>query len=362
MKAEFRQTKGYQGSTHDSSSGVMKKIYDLEKQTKLDLNESKDNSLLAVTEAPNNNLIKWASPLYQSFGSIQTQVEVGHHSASVWKSILFQLVYSCAVLQEAEIYFNNFTIDGNFYIKDLSSDPGKRNHWIYKVGKSTFYVPNFGYLLMVDSDYADIYEGSDHTMVNSTSDRLYKINGMNMYKKNNKSVNSKEDYAKKCLESFKKVVDPDTFNNELRKRKGQSPDSSIINLLTKIFNDEEIKIRDYLDKYFSDYLNNRVGTILTREEKDNLASFPDTSFEEGELVAYQERFGDYRWALFIEDVPGVFNRKKIRLSYNSNPIEVFPNSLWKYPEYEQIKQTIKDGVSFDSEYTLETYNLDYLQK
>ena len=352
----FYPTKGYADSFVDA-----KKFKEYQKK-KVDLNESKSNSLVALTEAPNNNLIKWASPLYQSFGSIQQQVETGYHSPLVWKSILFQMVYACAVLQETNIYFQNFSIDGNFYIKDLSSDPGKRNHWIYKVGNNDFYVPNFGYLLMVDSDFADIYgqetsqsifESQHSSEMNSS--RIFKINGSNLYSKNSKMG---IDYSKEALKAFKNVINPDAFNHELRKRKGQSPDSSIISILRNMYEDNDESIRNYLLKYFSDFMNNRVGTLLTREEKDNLPTFPDTSYSEGELVAYQERFGDYKWAIFIEDVPGILNKKRIKLDYKSNPVEVYPNSLWKYPSNEPIKQITKDGILLDPEFILETYTLD----
>ena len=89
-----------------------------------DLNKDEGKSLIAVTEAPNNNIVKWASPLYQSFGAVQQEVETGYHNVEVWRSILFQLVYSCAVLEEADICFENFSLLNNFYIKDLFADPG----------------------------------------------------------------------------------------------------------------------------------------------------------------------------------------------------------------------------------------------
>ena len=62
---------------------------------KEDLTSDSSRSLIALTEAPTYNIIKWGSSIYESNGSIKTMIATGHHSAAVWKSMLFQLVYTC---------------------------------------------------------------------------------------------------------------------------------------------------------------------------------------------------------------------------------------------------------------------------
>ena len=93
-----------------------------------------------------------------------------------------------------------------------------------------------------------------------------------------------------------------------------------------------------------------------------LPQFPDNKFFEGELVVYQERYGEFKWAIFEDDVNiGTnLNKKRIRTSHTSNPIDVFSSSLYKFPDKEIIKQDVKNGILLDPEFTLETYNLDNL--
>ena len=117
-----------------------------------------------------------------------------------------------------------------------------------------------------------------------------------------------------------------------------------------------------MKKFFPEFLHNRVGTLLTKDEKEVLPQFPDNKFFEGELVVYQERYGEFKWAIFEDDVnigPNL-NKKRIRTSHTSNPIDVFSSSLYKFPDKEIIKQDVKNGILLDPEFTLETYNLDNL--
>lgn len=332
----------------------------------VDLNKDEGMSLIGVTEAPNNNIIKWASPLYQSFGAIQQEVETGYHTADVWRSIIFQLVYTCAVLEEADICFENFSLLNNFYIKDLFADPGKRNHWIYKVNNHEFYVPNYGYLLVFDSNFSDIFSTSEENLRNSNivEGRRFKIHSNKLYSKNSSTISSLG--SGKYINQFKSIINPDIFNNELKKMGGQSPDNEILQLLKIMYeHTNTIKIREYLKIFFPEFLHNRVGTLLTREEKESLSAFPDNKFSEGELIVYQERYGDFKWAIFVDDEYssiGNLNKKKIRIDHSKNPISVFASSLYKFPEKEAIQQDIKNGIKLNPEFTLETYNLDNIIK
>jgi hypothetical protein len=86
---------------------------------KLDITLSTGESLVLLTEAPNNNIIRWASPLYESKGSLRKMIATGYHSTEVWTSILFQIMHIMYTLQENEIFFEEFSLENNIYIKDL---------------------------------------------------------------------------------------------------------------------------------------------------------------------------------------------------------------------------------------------------
>ena len=172
------------------------------------------------------------------------------------------------------------------------------------------------------------------------------------------------------INQFKKVINPDTFNSELRKMGGQPPDAVILKLLKDMYNHPNVdnttgnpvKVREFLKKFFPELLHNRVGTLLTKDEKELLPQFPDNKFYEGELIVYQERYREFKWAIFEDDenVGPNLNKKRIRTSHVSNPIEVFSSSLYKFPEKEIIRQDVKNGIMLDQEFTKEIYNLDNL--
>ena len=327
---------------------------------KADLNEDTDISLMALTEAPNVNILSWASPEYESFGTVERQKETGYHNIKVWKSVLFQLVYSCAVLEKADIYFENFTLANNFYIKELATNPNKRNHWIYKVDDFEFFIPNYGYLLLIDSNFADINsQDSIISIIESKDeDRKYKITSERLYNTKNHSDTIRNNI--RHLQAFKKIIDPTEFNNNIKLAGGQQLDEEIIRLLYRMYNDNYENIANYLYKYFPEFLNNRIGTMLTKEEIDVLPNFPDNKFNRGDLVAYQERYGIYKWVLFIDNVESInkLHKQMILVSIDANPIEVFSSQLYKYPNREEIRQNVHDGILLSREYTSEIYNLE----
>ena len=337
---------------------------------KQDLTESSSKSLIALTEAPNSNILKWASPLSESFGAVKKMIETGYHTPDIWRSILFQMVYTCAVLQEKHILFSKFSLENNFFIKDLYSNPEKRGHWIYKVGEFDFYVPNYGYLLMFDSKYADIVEYEGNPVYNTDRDstgRQYKINSDILFKNSqNENKNNFTDsnngviYENIILNDFKRLINPDNFNINLEKIGGEQPDQDILRLLRRMFNEGGFRnIRDYLGRFFPEMMNNRIGTLLNKEEKENLTVIRDLNFKVGELVAYDEGYDQYKWVIIIQLNVGSRGRLvKIIDSAGGASRDVGPFRLYKYPQNETIKQNTNNGVNYDSNFTIETYNID----
>ena len=124
---------------------------------KLGVNEDYyGNVLIAVTEAPNSNIIKWNSQVRIPYGAVRKMVSTGYHKLEVWQSILFQLLYACMVLNNNKIYFNNFSLENNVYIKDVQTDNTGNSCWIYRINDIDYYVPNYGYIVVIDSNFADI--------------------------------------------------------------------------------------------------------------------------------------------------------------------------------------------------------------
>lgn len=302
--------------------------------TKEDLTVSSGKLLVAVTEAPNTNIIKWNSKVYQSFGTIKKMIATGYHKPEVWRSILFQLLYACAVLEQNEIYFNNFSLENNVFIKDVQSDGTGNSCWVYKIDNVEYYVPNYGYMVVIDSNYADVKE--------VTSDQQYKIYGKMFGSLNGKVTNFKNELRNKLKEMLK----PDTYKSN----DGNEIEPEVVSLLTTISNSTKVSSTPLIDIFsdcFPEFFNNKIGKLLTKIEKEsfNLLNKPD--YRIGSLMVRQRRYDEYEWVIFAGDDSG---NKKIVFTKNGDRYEkvsVFSSSLFSYPE----------PVVPDDKQVIETYTM-----
>lgn len=293
---------------------------------KLDISLSTGESLVLLTEAPNNNIIRWASPLYESKGSLRKMIATGYHSTEVWTSILFQIMHIMYTLQENEIFFEEFSLENNIYIKDLFYEPTSLNYWIYNVNGLDYYVPNYGYLVLFDSKYSDL-EDQSH----------FKICSPNIYPGKN-GVFDGANFKDMIFDQFKEVFDPVIFTTKLRKQEGLPPGQPIVDMLTKIKSDTLTKdISSYIREYFVKYLDNRIGKLLMRSEKDIVNVLYRPTFLKGTLLVRQERFDEYRWVLYEKPDPSGPN-KKIIVTKDRNLLpsteSIYPYSLYSYPQSE----------------------------
>ena len=339
----------------DELKTLVNKIVDKE-----DLTINCGKTLVLLTEAPTSSFIKWSSAVYETFGTINKMISTGHHTPDVWKSVLFQLVYAMAVLQEKRIYINNFSLDNNIFIKDIFADPNAVGSWIYKVDNIEYYVPNFGYILMIDSKYTDA--DSDELKKN-TSKQVYKIYG-SIYN-NNGSLD--DDIIKTLVYmQFKSLIDPDNFTHSFKVKGGSKPDDTILAMLKGLHDDTTTQsIRDLIPKFFSDFVHNRVGTLLLKSEKDNVFTFSRPNFLKGNLMVWEKRFNEFEWIIYIGDVTiPVSNPLKKQILTKSGSkyeiVEVFTSSLLGYPENEKVLPDSKKNMKYDESHIYETYNLEDL--
>ncbi len=323
---------------------------------KEDLTVGSGKTLVLLTEAPTSSLAKWSSTVYDTFGAVKKMVSTGHHSVEVWKSVLFQLVYSMAVLQEKGIYMKNFSLD-NFFIKDIFSDPNSVGSWIYKVDNVEYYVPNYGYILMVDSKYSDI---SSDDLKSNPDKQVYKIYG-SLYGNNNALTS---DIIKVMVHTqFKDIVDPNNFTHKFRVKGGSIPDDSIITLLKALCEDSTTgNIRDLIPKYFGDFVHNRVGTLLLKSEKDNVFTYSKPNFAKGNMMVWEKRYSEFEWVIYIGDVVSNPLKKRIltKVGNKYEIAEVFVSSLLGYPDNEKVLPNSSLNMKYDESHIYETYNLDDL--
>jgi hypothetical protein len=119
-------------------------------------NSYRGKSLVIMTESPTFTLFNWASLTYELNGNIKQMVNRGVHTSIEWKNILFQLIIALYAMQKHEIIINDFSISTNVFIKDLITKGPITQYWKYIINGIDYYLPNLGYLLLIDSNYSDL--------------------------------------------------------------------------------------------------------------------------------------------------------------------------------------------------------------
>jgi hypothetical protein len=330
------------GTNDDAKEARFIKKYIRNEEITMDLTKDSGKVLVLLTEAPTSNLVQWSSSISEAFGTIRTMISTGYHSYEVWQSIIFQLVYAFAVMQEKEIYIQNFNMSDNIYIKDLFYDSNNIGSWIYKVNGIEYYVPNYGYLLLIDSKFNDITKGHPN--------KVYKICGT-MFKEN-----CTTDFKNRIYDKFIEIINPSNFTYYLKQNGGMAVDDTTSQLLQKIYTESlsNKNIKDILIKCFPSYLHNRVGTALLLSEKERIINIPPKA--KNRLVVWEEKNNVYKWVIYIEDINGLC---KIISRDNNALIEhtVFKGSLYYYPNDEPISYVNKNNMRYDEKFIFETYSL-----
>jgi hypothetical protein len=316
----------------------------------IDVSADSKVSLICLTEAPTYNLIEWGCPTYEKTGSLVKQLTTGFHTTEVWRSVLFQLLSAMAVLQEKQIYFRNFSFENNVFIKDLFKDPNNIGHWIYKVNNIEMYVPNFGHLVLIDSRFADVNPPTGIIGVRKiVSPTLFKDNGTFM--------------TFNMMNDLKTILSRDNFmpGNKYNDYGMVQPDNTILDLLDKIIDvsKRNTRIKDMLVECFPEYIHNRVGTLLNITEKTGVSATILPKLVPGKMVAYQSRYDEYMWALYLGDVDGG-KKKEIYIKENNILVKksVFNHSLVEHPDSNNIIQITEKNFRLNKDSLIDSYNLD----
>ncbi len=345
----------HRGNPHIAQTAQLKQLIDdfIKNHTTLKsligpngLSNTSGVSLIAITEAPTSNFIEWCSPSYDTAPASRIMKATGCHPPDVWRSVLFQILYTMAVLQEKQIYIRDFCAENNIFIKDIFSDPNNVGHYVYNVNNVNFYVPNFGYLVLIDNRFTDLTVGN-----------TYKIEAPTIFVDHNgydiSNINTL------ILDSFRKFFD-NLQQNNFRNYGFTDLDIDVKNMVTSIKDEldkKDIIIKKIILECFPEYIHNRVGTPLTKPERDSLSLVTMPKLVEGSLIVYQERYDEYRWAIYNGD-----NGKKkcIILKNNNGKIEirdVFSYSLKEYPDANNLYQTSEKTFRLNKDSLIETYRL-----
>ena len=347
-------------------------------EAKDDITRASNEALVAITESATSNIIRWASPVYESHGAVKKMISTGFHTDEVWFSVIFQMVSVFLVLNKEKIMFDELSLENNFYIKDMFSKPNNRGYWRYRVreknGFLNYHIPNFGYLVLFDSRYSDL----KHSETNldkkglTNENRRYKLymkqfkdNGEgNQYYADADARDKDKDKANKLrkdilLDQLKELFRRDNFTKKFKIKGGGVPSDRVLNLLDQIANSRSIN--EAITDNFNPYLSQKAGEYLSVSEYKYIdtLTLPEKTVP-GELVVYEEGHQTFIW--------GVIKKKendRITLYLGGEQEKVVNiNSLKRYLDKKvllnksmYVNTTDKKTLNYNPTIMIESYEL-----
>jgi len=268
------------------------------------------------------------------------------------------------------LYIKDFSIKNNVFIKDLVIDGQVTNYWKYRINGIDYYIPNYGYVVLIDSNYKDLSLATvPGVTVKPTSIPVtYKLDGP-LFDAGN-TIGSSPSCDSRLLVMFKQGIDPNNFGPDFVNEGGTPPDTYIMQLLGLMHGDQEANIENYFIKYMNKFMNNRIGTYLKEQEIIHIRSDDLRDFKKGQILVHEEGTGLYRFVLYLDVNNGqarILTKNKTSQNdpqYIDKDKEIIVEknvqitSLSNYSLTEPIVQNFKANESnLSEENILETYNI-----
>jgi hypothetical protein len=292
-----------------------------------------------ITEAPNNNLYDWSTRSYSvELGPVKRMVQTGFHDIKIWQSIVFQLLISMYILKIHKIAINEFSIENNVYIKSLTKDENNIGYWKFKVEGIDFYIPNYGYLLLIDSKFQEIKDGIENVSLDRSKKLVFKHKILaKMFDDSDKEV---DDMNK---QNILNVFNSNNFSQGFTQSGGNKPPAEILKMINDInalLSDDRNTFVDVLLLTQAHFLHNRLGSLTKEIEFEQIVQ-NTFNFKTGDIIAHKLPGSNdkaYNWALYIK-------------KNEPNGHEIFtinPNNILDYNSIKLIKQNVADGSIFRS--------------
>lgn len=327
----------------------------------LDLTKYLGKALVAMTEAPHYNLLGWASKTYQVDGNIKRQISTGFHLAKVWYSILFQIMAAIYALKIHKIYFSDFSVSNNVFIKDLHVAGVATKYWKYKINGIDYYVPNYGYVVLLDSSFS-----GDAC---NTTNILSKINrGVGVADKHKIYAKFLDNnipdvkFDEETFGHFRKALDTNVYGQEFVSSDGCPPPQEVRDLLNNINGFGSKNIGEYFPKFMTRFVNNRIGTLLRENEIQNRRDILHNELKKGDIIVHQDMHGGYKFGLYLKDNLNGTAHILTKNMHGPNPpqdtIQVQKATLFGYSISEPVQQYFKPNEALlNEDELLETYIL-----
>lgn len=313
-------------------------------------------SLVILTESPTYSIFGWASKIYVEKGNIYEMVGRGYHDVNQWMNVLFQIMAALYTMQVNSISIDNFDLERNVFIKDLSFRGTTTDYWKYKIDGVDYYIPNLGYLVMIDSNFKDIDINKDTIFMQKEVN--HKLNGHFF----EKEVFTKDAMKEKTFDMFIKAFEPNNFGRYSKKYGIVQPPSEIISLMNKIIaeakTDKNMDIEHYIITYMNKFVNNRIGTKLRDNEVTNKRANNRRQYKKGDIVVIGSRNNTFKFVLYLGTNNGnstiLTKDDKNQTDYNFRNVNSF--SLIDYNREENIQQNYKPNEeNLTEDGLLETY-------
>jgi hypothetical protein len=308
-------------------------------------------TLILVTEAPHHNLYQWASRIYDRNGIVMKMISHGYHNEKVWLGVLFQIVSALYVMQLHGIYMRDMTIQDNIYIKDLQNFGKAMGYWKYVINGISYYIPNYGYVVLVDSNFKDIIPKG--TTIEKC-EREYKIYTHDIIG----NSYPMENIRKKVYENYKRIVNTNSFTKEHTKNNVTKPPEQIMKIIETMMEDQEMDLGKVISTYFRHLMHNRIGTLLRKDTEVPNIRDVTSQFKKGELAVEVVEEDLYKWCLVLapmgDGIVKVITKENPTLNdYIQKDVRI--ETLKQYSASEKIEQNTSPDINLSEDELLETY-------
>ena len=328
--------------------------------------------LTALTESPTHNFLQWASKKYSVMGKTHQMTHIGYYNENIWMSVLFQLMAALYTLQKHQIHINNMTLADNVYIKDLTGLSTTTNYWKYIIDGVSYYVPNYGYLVLIDSKFKEpVGSGSSIGKVAALEHRIISGKGIFDDSVSLSTININD----RIFDSFLNIFNTNNFDHVFEQNGGVHPPAEVLSFIDSIHS-YAVKekssptgrkdINKFIYTFMRKFMHNRIGTYLTRQEQEFIAKL-DKSFSYGDLIVYEEKPDTFKCVMYggAGRQPGtahILTRDSSRVggvvSNQMVSTDVPIGNVHAYSHIQPLKQEYKmNEAKLDESDLLETYVL-----
>ena len=314
-----------------------------------------DKCLISITESYNFPFKLWASRIYEKdMGIANKMIHTGYHSIKVWRSILFQLLYALCTMYTHNFNIHNFNLDDNVYIKFLGKENSQFGYWKYIINNVEYYIPNYGYVVMIDSNFKNL----NNPIVLTNANREYVTYKeticdvlKNDIKKQPNNNNNYNDIKKNIIRQMIDIFDFDFhYNHNHITHGGIKPENEIETLIRRIHTDINIYNNDdhnapdniynlninlLFYRNFYQFLHNKIGTKISSDDLNFINNnFIITNPKKGQI--YINENDEFVICISIDNI------KKYKVYTDDNNVNNLDMSL----------------NNFESQYEYEILNID----